>query len=257
MKNPFIVSKTCFPDRGKLSRQILFSFCGMLLFSWAARGDNGCVSCHQAPDFLVTNKKLYEYYQDWEASVHQQEGVSCVDCHGGLSDAGNKEDAHGKDIMQKVGYRSITSTCGSCHMPIEEAFRTSEHFQQIVVEKQEKLGPTCISCHASINSTAIHVNQVRSICSHCHNRETEIAPEVPAQSEKLLNRFLSIHRYYRYIVKRGDPEEVKSFFSTIDPKIEELSSVWHSFDLVRIDEYTRALFQQLKRKRMELKNAEK
>ena len=51
----------------------------------AATSTDACVNCHQNPDFMVTNKKLYDYFQQWRASTHGQEDVSCSDCHGGNS----------------------------------------------------------------------------------------------------------------------------------------------------------------------------
>ena len=36
----------------------------------AADAPNSCVECHGNPDFLVTAKKLFDYYQEWEISIH-------------------------------------------------------------------------------------------------------------------------------------------------------------------------------------------
>ena len=30
-----------------------------------AKGEDSCVACHRNPDFLVRNKKLYDYFRDW------------------------------------------------------------------------------------------------------------------------------------------------------------------------------------------------
>ena len=43
--------------------------------------EESCITCHRDPDFLVTNRKLYDYYQDWKLSIHAQEDITCSDCH--------------------------------------------------------------------------------------------------------------------------------------------------------------------------------
>ncbi len=58
--------------------------------------DDSCIKCHQNMDFMVTNKKLYDYFQTWRASIHGQEEVTCVDCHGGNSKKATKKEAHGE-----------------------------------------------------------------------------------------------------------------------------------------------------------------
>jgi hypothetical protein len=41
-----------------------------------AKAKDSCVACHRNPDFLVQNKKLYDYFRDWQLSIHQQNDVS-------------------------------------------------------------------------------------------------------------------------------------------------------------------------------------
>lgn len=229
---------------------LMFGLISGLSHAWAA---NFCIDCHKNPDWLVTNKKLYSYFQEWESSIHRQESVSCADCHGGNPDSADKIQSHGQDLMSGVNFRNIPKTCGGCHKDIEEGFRLSEHFEHIVVQNQELQGPTCVSCHGSINAAALNVNTVRAVCTHCHNLTTENDPSIPGTAQKLLNQFLSIHRYYRYIVKRGEAAQVSSFFKTIDPQIEKLSMVWHTFDLEEITEKTRNILDTLKEKRKELR----
>ena len=57
------------------------------------RGES-CITCHSDPDFLVTHPKLYEYYRDWEGSIHGQQEVTCSDCHGGDPEASDASQAH-------------------------------------------------------------------------------------------------------------------------------------------------------------------
>jgi nitrate/TMAO reductase-like tetraheme cytochrome c subunit len=224
-----------------------------------AEAPNFCVECHSNPDYLVTAKKLYDYFQEWEISVHRQDGVSCEDCHGGNSEVRDKQGAHGAEVSggltvgSAVSFANIPSTCGNCHDDIYEGFRKSNHFAHLVKKKQEKQGPNCVTCHGSINATVLNVNTVMKACQRCHNEETQNHPELPAKANDILNRFLSINRYYRYIGIRGDPDDTQAFFAVMDERIRDLSVLWHTFDLPAIDKETRFVLGLLKAKRAEVR----
>jgi nitrate/TMAO reductase-like tetraheme cytochrome c subunit len=215
---------------------------------------DSCVDCHSKASFLVTNKKLYDYFQRWGSSIHEQEGVTCVDCHGGNPQSSDKEKAHGGDLNEAnassaVNFRNIPQTCGECHEDIYKGFRESTHYEYLVSTDQEDQGPTCVTCHGSINVAVLNVDTVEETCRACHNGETENGPENPLEARALLNHFLSIHRYYRYITVRGDPGETKRFFEEVDAQIRDLSMTWHTFDLDAIGEKTESLLHALRAKR--------
>ena len=228
----------------------------------AEEAKDSCVECHGDASFLVTNKKLYDYFQRWGSSVHKQEGVTCVDCHGGNPRSPDKEKAHGGDLdaakaNSAVNFRNIPKTCGGCHEDIYEGFRKSTHFEHVVSKDQEDQGPTCVTCHGSLNVAVLNVNTVEETCRKCHNEETENSPENAEEARALLNRFLSIHRYYRYIARRGEPTETKRFFEEFDAQIHDLSVTWHTFDLDAIGEKTEAVLEGLRAKREEVASAQK
>jgi nitrate/TMAO reductase-like tetraheme cytochrome c subunit len=226
----------------------------------ATDAPDSCVECHSNPDFLVTAKKLYDYYQEWDLSIHRQEDVSCEDCHGGNSEVLDKKGAHGTEVSggltagNAVSFENIPSTCGGCHDDIYEGFRKSNHIGHIVKKKQEKQGPNCVTCHGSMNTVVLNVNTVKETCQRCHNEETENHPEIPDKASDILNRFLSIQRYYRYIGIRGDPAETQAFFAVMDERVRDLSVLWHTFDLPKIDKETRFVLGLLKTKRAEVRN---
>ena len=227
----------------------------------AEEAKDSCVECHGDASFLVTNKKLYDYFQRWGSSVHKQEGVTCVDCHGGNSRSPDKKKAHGGDLdaaraNSAVNFRNIPKTCGGCHEDIYKGFRESAHFEHVVSKDQEDQGPTCVTCHGSLNVAVLNVNTVEETCRKCHNQETENSPGNAEEARALLNRFLSIHRYYRYIAKRGEPAETKRFFEEFDAQIHDLSVTWHTFDLDAIGEQTEAVLEGLRAKREEVASAQ-
>ncbi len=224
--------------------------------------ENSCIACHSDPDLLVRNKKLYDYFRNWSSSVHKQEEVSCEDCHGGYPEFADKDTAHGGNISgsnkgSAVNFRNVPETCGQCHDDILEGFRKSEHFKHLVKKKQEEQGPTCVTCHGSVNEEILKVSSVAESCARCHNEEKDNHPENPKKAEIILNRFLSIHRFYRYISKNATPEEAREFFVSIEERLRALSVTWHTFDLEGIDGQTQEVLATLKAKRDEVRGRKK
>ena len=229
----------------------------------AAEESNSCIDCHSDSELMVTNKKIYDYFVRWGDSIHKQEGVSCDDCHGGNPEISDKQKAHdgslgGAEPTSAVNFRNIPDTCGECHDDIFEGFQKSEHFEHVLREEnEERQGPTCVTCHGAINVATLNVTTVEEICQQCHNEESDNQPANPREARALLNRLLSIHRYYRYITVRGDPVETKPFFARIDAQISDLAVTWHSFDLETIAKKTEAVLGDLKAKRGEVAAAHK
>jgi hypothetical protein len=220
----------------------------------AARVEDSCVECHSNPDFLVTNKKLYEYYQAWQLSVHEQEGVECSDCHGGNPKISDKKGAHGGEVAGSnaasgVNFKNIPTTCGQCHEEIYESYRKSNHFEHLVAQKSELQGPNCVTCHESMSTAVLNVTTVKAACSRCHNEESDNHPKIPERAKSILNRFLSIQRFHRYLSARLEGAEAEQFFQPIDKKIRALSIQWHTFDLGEIEHETWKVVDLLKAKR--------
>jgi hypothetical protein len=220
----------------------------------AADVEDSCVDCHRNPDFLVQNKKLYDYFLDWQLSVHREYEVSCSDCHGGNPELADKKKAHGAEVGEEqqasaVNFKNIPDTCGQCHDDFHDAYLESNHFEHLVKAKQEKQGPNCVTCHGSMNTTVLDVTTVEAACARCHNEETDNHPEIPNDARLILNKFLSIDRFYRYMTHRLEPDAKKAFFEDADPRIEALAVRWHTFDLEKIEEETRELVDFMKQKR--------
>jgi len=219
---------------------------------------NTCIDCHSDPNFLVQNKKLYDYYKNWQLSVHKQENVTCVDCHGGNPQAPDKATAHGgkamgaSDPASPISYQNVPGTCARCHEDVYRNFQQSEHFKHIQSSPEKKQGPTCVTCHGSVNISVLNVGTVREACERCHNARTGNYPEIPAQAEEVLSKFLSIHRYYRSIAVQGDSRKIQALFKVIDPRVKQLNASWHAFDLDKIGKETRELIDFLKAQRQQL-----
>jgi nitrate/TMAO reductase-like tetraheme cytochrome c subunit len=254
---PHTLTATAFP-LGLLALALPLLFSAQVTNAADPKEQDSCATCHDDPGFLVTNKKLYDYFQEWSSSVHKQEGVSCQDCHGGNAKTDDKTEAHGdgvaaSDKASGIYYKNVPDTCGGCHEEILEGFQKSEHFEHVVAKKQEDQGPTCVTCHGSINVGILDVNSVAVSCERCHSEESENHPENPQKARAILNKFLSMQRFYRYITIRAESDEAKEFFAEIDPRIHDLSVTWHTFDLDRIQEETNNVLSSMKKKRDELR----
>lgn len=229
----------------------------------ATNAGDSCETCHSDPDFLVKNKKLYDYYQNWTLSLHKVENVTCVDCHGGNPKVKTKKAAHGGSAMSAarktspINYANIPKTCAKCHKKVYQRYQESEHFQHLKSEKQEGQGPNCVTCHGSVNLRVLNVNNVRTTCAKCHNEKTENNPEIPDHAEKVLHDFLSIDRYARYITLRSDARKTREMLERIESSIRTLSEEWHTFNLEEIEEKTQVLLQEVKEKRSQLKKERK
>lgn len=218
---------------------------------------DSCAGCHRNPNFLVQNKKLYEYYQDWKLSVHSEAGVTCSDCHGGDPAALDKAAAHrghisGSEQGSAVNFRNIPETCGQCHEEILAAYRKSLHFDHLAANDQEQQGPNCVTCHGSMAVSVLDGTNVEAACARCHNRKTLNHPNVPADAQEILNRLYSIHRLHRYVSVRLETDEME-FLERIDERISQLAVQWHTFDLCSIDRRTRNIVDRLRDKRQQLR----
>jgi hypothetical protein len=186
--------------------------------------------------------------------------VTCSDCHGGNPQSFDKQRAHGGDLnaaqsSSAVNFRNIPETCGQCHEEIHDAFRESAHYEHLVSKDPEDQGPTCVTCHGSMNVTALNAYTVGETCRKCHNEETQNRPESAEEVAVLLRRSLSIQRHYHYVAARGDPAATKPFLENIDARLHDLTLTWHTLDLDATAKKTKAVLGQLRAKREEVASA--
>jgi hypothetical protein len=226
--------------------------------SRAAEVEDSCIDCHSDPDFLVLNKKLYDYFKNWQISVHAQEKVTCFDCHGGKADVADKNGAHGAGVGESekksaVNFKNIPHTCGQCHEEILDAYRESNHFEHLIAKKEEKQGPNCVTCHGSMSTSIPDVTTVEEACARCHNEKTDNHPEIPDDARSILNQFRLIDRFYRSISIRLDAAERGEFLGKLDASIHDLSLRWHTFDLSSVEKDTRNLLDMINQKRDEVR----
>jgi len=135
----------------------------------APRAAADCTGCH------VTLKKkagVAHTYRDWELSRHAAKGISCVNCHGGDSEAELADEAHvhmefsgGPQAMNAARRLVLSQGCGNCHHRERESFRKSPH--QHALEAGQPAAD-CTTCHGVLGTQSLTLLNIRDACSQCH-----------------------------------------------------------------------------------------
>lgn len=193
-----------------------------------------CLDCHQDPAFKVQHPKLYNYFVDFDNSVHGVAGLSCVDCHGGNPKTQDMKKAHA-DVLDPVNFQQIPVTCGQCHIEQRDAFVTSDHYR--ILEK-DGTAPNCATCHGAMDMDFIFVTRVKSTCLFCHNEESGILPQVPGKADYVLNKINVIKGYRSYVNTHAKDREV---VAELNAAYDVLTARWHRFDLETVQEDTKEL----------------
>ncbi len=193
-----------------------------------------CMECHKDSAFKVQHPKLFNYFSEFDISVHGVAGLSCVDCHGGDARTRDLEKAH-VDVLKPVKYDQIPVTCGQCHVEQRDAFVTSNHYR--ILEK-DGTAPNCATCHGAMEMDFIFVTRVKSTCLFCHNHDSGILPEVPGQADYVLNKINIIKGYRSFVDTHAKDREL---VAKLNIDYENLTAKWHRFDLADVEIDTKEL----------------
>lgn len=210
-----------------------FIFALVLTAASASFGDE-CIDCHKDPAFKVKHPSLYNYYVDFDNSVHGVEGLSCVDCHGGDPNTKDMEKAH-DNVLAPVKFDQIPITCGQCHIDQRDAFVTSNHYK---ILETDGTAPNCATCHGAMEMDFIFVTRVKSTCLFCHNHDSGILPEVPGQADYVLNKINIIKGYRSFVDTHAKDREL---VAKLNIDYENLTAKWHRFDLTDVEIDTKEL----------------
>ena len=143
-----------------------------------------CVTCHTAIDDPQS-----EIVQTWNESVHGQNGIGCVSCHGG--DATSDEVT--VSMSKEAGFIGVpdrartVSVCGTCHSDVERMrqyqlptdqlakYQASVHGQRLLTAGDTRVA-VCTDCHgvhdvkkASDPTSAVYPLNVPKLCASCHS----------------------------------------------------------------------------------------
>jgi predicted CXXCH cytochrome family protein len=133
--------------------------------AWAqATKLNQCATCHAS----LSDSTLSAPPKAIIGDVHDKAGVRCADCHGGDPNATNKAAAHDP----AHGYRgkpSGATICATCHVLLDEKFKTSAHAQ--IFESG------CVECHSNHGvkkpSDTMLGTSSETVCVACHSEKDD------------------------------------------------------------------------------------
>lgn len=143
-----------------------------------AQGPNNdaCLSCHAQPGMQTTLPSGEALYltvdpQVYTASVHGQEGLGCVHCHGNL------EVPHPPltvDTRRDLARKLYRSSCVECHRDKYDATLDSVHQAALAGGKSE--AAICTDCHGTHNIMPPDEPRSRSsqMCELCHSQVFEL-----------------------------------------------------------------------------------
>ncbi len=187
-----------------------------------------CSECHKSPVFKVQHKKLFDYYVEFQNSVHGVAGLDCSDCHGGNPNTRDMKVAH-EGVLARVKYDRIPETCGACHEDQERAFVASDHYR---ILQDKGTAPNCVTCHGAMEMDFIFSSRVKATCMFCHNRETNNHPGIPDRADYILSK-INIIKGYRSFVETNAKD--RKLVAELGQRYRELSAKWHRFDLDEVE----------------------
>ena len=157
--------------------------------------ENSCISCHE--ELGGTHGQITG---DWAESVHAQQGVGCVSCHGGDP---TQEEA-GAAMSPEAGYlgplpkERIPGLCGSCHTRVDlmrpyglptdqfDQYWQSQHGQALL--EGDPNVATCFDCHdghrvlkTTDPASDVYPSNEPAMCARCHSDTSLMATyDIPA-----------------------------------------------------------------------------
>ena len=129
-----------------------------------ARGS--CAGCHknlyQDPDWAHS-------YTEWRGSMHADQDVTCIDCHGGDGETVNAAEAHASmwlpDGGDADGRSAVEADCGGCHTEESAASLAGPHDRALDGDPPDAL---CTDCHGPVGDHVPTADDLAVTCRPCH-----------------------------------------------------------------------------------------
>jgi len=225
-----------------------------LLLSVNSRSaENGCISCHQQPDFYAQYPRLHEYYQQYAVSPHERAGVTCDLCHGGEPKANSVKEGHvGVWPMNSenstVHYQNQPETCGQCHDDKRAQFIQSKHYAALM---GQRTAPTCSTCHPAMSQRPELRKIVLNACRSCHyEKNSDNLPLIADQAEDIfsnLNIAGGLLGWTRIHYESHDwPDGSRRLVQQLESQHGHILNLVHQFDLEQTEDAVTDLLGQLR-----------
>lgn len=189
----------------------------------AAQEIDDCLMCHEDEELTkIRGDRVVSLYVDlteFQASIHGQEGLVCVDCHADLQ---GLEDEHAEDLEPV--------DCAMCHDAAYKVYSQSLHGRE--VEAGNALAPHCWDCHGAHNilppeneDSRVNRFNIPVMCGSCHKEGAPVARMFDIPQDSILTHYSqSIHG--EGLFKRGltisavciDCHTGHSVLNHLDPK---------------------------------------
>jgi predicted CXXCH cytochrome family protein len=138
---------------------------------WAVENSD-CFECHsdeelskESTDNILhaeITESLYVNEDKFNYSVHNVNGITCIDCHSDIEDLDYDDEVPHAKYLKAV-------CCASCHEESGEEFKNSVHMKM----RSKGITMTCYACHGyhyvKQMETASVAERENSICLKCHN----------------------------------------------------------------------------------------
>jgi len=209
-----------------------------MLSPWSiAKGEfSACIQCHTSESM---DPQMQQLVQDWNASWHAQNNVSCHNCHGGAPEDASMSMSHQRGFRGAPQTLEIPEFCGTCHIAIKDNYLQSGHGKTFLATGD---GPSCVTCHGSHNIQRASMDIINEqLCSQCHTYER--AKEMKQALFLVESKLNSIDKNMKRLKLLGiatDRQE-KAFFRTHA----EFRTLFHSIDVdavrAKSSDYTQKL----------------
>ena len=168
--------------RGRLLSLVCMALLAILAPAYAeGEAETVCLQCHGGQP-----GKLGAPVRDWAGSVHQRNGVSCHDCHGGdPTDFANAMSPE-RGFIGVPDYGQVPKFCGRCHVGVLADYLESAHGRKVA-----EGGAQCVICHGNhaVREADLELINERD-CSRCH--EYGRAAEIKSALAETDARFAAI-----------------------------------------------------------------
>ena len=162
-------NKNHFPWRYGLYLVLFFS---LLPYHLSATDNSECFECHNDENLskestdnilqIEITESLYIDEEKFEKSIHNNNGITCVDCHADIEELDwDEEVPHALELKRVF--------CVSCHEDSGEEFKNSVHMKM----RTKGITMTCYACHGyhyvqQMEGASV-AERTNSICLKCHN----------------------------------------------------------------------------------------
>jgi hypothetical protein len=200
--------------------------------------ENLCISCHASQEMKPEFREITE---NWQASWHAQNRISCEHCHGGDPRDAALAMSHERGFLGTPKDKEVPEFCGKCHVGILNNYLESGHGKAL---KAGKKAPNCVVCHGSHNIQKASINIIsEQLCTKCHSYER--AKIMKVALFVIESRITQLEQRLQELKQEGiyTGADEKSLFSTQA----EFRTLFHTVDVnlvrSRTDEFTSKLDQ--------------